>query len=300
MTEERTLRTAAEPLRVERAEEQAIAVAVEQTQPQQGLKCPMCGNDIDGDADYCESCHRYVNTEVCGFCGTSMGAEEMYCHECGNPRGGIVCPMCNTLNDFSFCKVCGTPLTDEARALAESMKGLPDYQLMEHLSRELERLDMEEPYRSDQDILRSRENEKLRERVLMLLGRNQNENWNENENQNENWNENQNENENQNRNENEKRNGNGNGNGNGKKMRSVEELRLLKEEKIRLLTEVLERMAVPTVPSPVKARNYAMAQRPMGVKVAWVCNWKGAIHSSPCGCGKPHLGGKWVILGGEK
>lgn len=274
MTEERTLRSdtgvaVTPPLHSGQAAAQPVGGAVEAAQARTGLKCPMCGNDIDGDADYCESCHRYVNFEVCSFCGTSMGAEEMYCHECGNPRGGIVCPMCNTLNDFSFCKVCGTPLTDEARALAESLKRLPDYQLMEGLSRELESLDMEESYRNEQDVIRCRENEKLRERVLMLLGR-------------------------------DKGNVNGNVDGNGRKMRSVEELRQMKEKKIRLLTEALERMAVPAVPSPVKARNYAMAQKPMGVKVAWVCNWKRAIHSSPCGCGKPHLGGKWVILGGEK
>ena len=278
MMEERTLRSEAglavePPLHSEQAAVQAAGATAEQAPQLQGLKCPVCGNDLDGDADYCETCHRYVNSEVCGFCGTSMGAEEMYCHECGNPRGGIVCPMCNTLNDFSFCKVCGTALTDEARTLAQSVKSLPDYQQMERLSRELEQLDMEEPYRNDEDIVCRRENEKLRERVLMLLGKNGNENVNEN--------------------------GNGNVNGNGKG-HSVEELRLMKEEKMRLLTEVLERMALKAEPSPVKARNYAMACRPKGLKVAWVCNWKGAVHSSPCGCGKPHLGGKWVILGSEK
>ena len=25
-------------------------------------------------------------------------------------------------------------------------------------------------------------------------------------------------------------------------------------------------------------------------------NYKNAMHSSPCGCAKPHLGGKWIIL----
>jgi hypothetical protein len=61
--------------------------------------------------------------------------------------------------------------------------------------------------------------------------------------------------------------------------------------------EILDRMAVPALPSPIKARNYAMAQKPAGVRLTWVCNWKHAMHSSPCGCAKPQLGGKWVILG---
>ena len=228
--------------------------------------CPNCGNEIDADADYCEVCHRYVRTDVCSFCGSQMAADEMFCHECGNPRGGIVCPMCNTLNDFSFCKQCGTPLTDEAKMLVENMRQMPDYQLLMQTARELEKLDMEQPFTSEKDIVRSQENIKLRKRVLMLLAKDK-------------------------------------GVVNPvvppveTKKRSVEELRLLKDEKTRLLTNLLERMAVPAIPSPIKARNYAMAQKPMGVRLAWVCNWKHALHSSPCGCGKPQLGGKWVIMG---
>jgi hypothetical protein len=40
-----------------------------------------------------------------------------------------------------------------------------------------------------------------------------------------------------------------------------------------------------------------MACRPQGVRLAWECNFKHALHSSPCGCAKPQLGGKWIILG---
>ena len=69
-----------------------------------------------------------------------MAEGEVYCHECGNPRGGIVCPVCNTLNDFAFCKQCGTPLTDEAKGLVADLKKLPDYQLLTEMARELEEL----------------------------------------------------------------------------------------------------------------------------------------------------------------
>ena len=62
------------------------------------------------------------------------------------------------------------------------------------------------------------------------------------------------------------------------------------------LTTMLERLETKPTVSPVKARNYIMASKPAGVKLAWVCNYKHAMHSSPCGCAKPHLGGKWVIL----
>lgn len=228
--------------------------------------CPNCGSEIDPEADFCEVCHHYIKTDTCSFCGAYMMEGEIYCHECGNPRGGLVCPVCNTLNDFAFCKQCGTPLTEEAKSMMAELKMMPDYQQLTRVARELEDLGMEIPYASERDIVRDQMNEKLREKVLMLLAKDK-------------------------------------GVANPiipkhetKKM-SQDDLRNRKAEKERILSEILERMAVPALPSPVKARNYAMAQRPAGVKLAWVCNWKHAMHSSPCGCAKPQLGGKWVILG---
>jgi predicted amidophosphoribosyltransferase len=235
-------------------------------QPLHMVLCPNCGSEIDPEADFCEVCHHYIKSEVCSFCGARMTSNEVYCHECGNPRGGIVCPVCNTLNDFAFCKQCGTPLTDEAKALAADLRKLPDYQLLTEAARELEELNMQIPYTTERDIVRDQMNDKLRERVLMLLAKDKgviNPTITKHE----------------------------------TKRLSKEELAQCKEEKMKLLTEILDRMAVPALPSPVKARNYAMAQKPAGVRLAWVCNWKKAMHSSPCGCAKPQLGGKWVILG---
>ena len=76
-----------------------------------------------------------------------------------------------------------------------------------------------------------------------------------------------------------------------------EELEEQKAVKIKMLSAILDKLAVPACPSPAKARNYAMASKPVGVRLAWVCNYKHAMHSSPCGCAKPQMGGKWVVLG---
>lgn len=228
--------------------------------------CPNCGSEIDPDADFCEVCHHYIKTDVCSFCGAHLNGDEAYCPECGNPRGGIVCPTCHTLNDFAFCKQCGTPLTDEARQLSAEFGQRPDYQEMMKLARELDDLQLQLPYSSERDVVREQMNQKLRERVLTLLAKDR---------------------------------------GKGDipvvpeptKRLSKEELDRQKEERVEELTRLLEAMALPPQPSPVKARNYAMAQKPLGVRLAWVCNYKGAMHSSPCGCAKPQLGGKWIILG---
>ena len=228
--------------------------------------CPNCGSEMEPDADFCEVCHHYIKTDVCSFCGAPLNGNEAYCSECGSPRGGIVCPTCHTLNDFAFCKQCGRPLTDEARQLAAEMSQRPEFQELVNLAREYEQLQLQLPYMSERDVVRDQMNQKLRERVLLLLAKDRGES--------------------------------------AETVKPIvsqrmtkEELGRQKNERLELLTRLLDAMALPPMPSPVKARNYAMAQKPLGVRLAWVCNYKHAIHSSPCGCAKPHMGGKWIVLG---
>ena len=228
--------------------------------------CPNCGSEIDADADFCEVCHHYIRYDVCSFCGARMDGGEQFCPECGSPRGGIVCPTCHTLNDFAFCKQCGTPLTDEARDMVEEMKRQPEYMELVAEAKQLMDLQMELPYKSERDLVRDRKNIELRERVLTLLAKDE---------------------------------------GNPapviqpieKKRLSADELGEKKEKILNRISALLDRLAIPSQPSPAKVRNYAMAQKPVGLRLAWVCNYKKAMHSSPCGCAKPQLGGKWVILG---
>lgn len=228
--------------------------------------CPNCGSEIDPDADFCEVCHHYVRHDVCSFCGAPLSSQDAFCPECGSPRGGIVCPTCHTLNDFAFCKQCGSPLTDEARQMVRQLKLQPDYQELVQLAREYNELSMQLPYASERDQVRDMASQQLRERVLKLLAQDE-------------------------------------GVANPvipvpeKKRIMKADLDAKKEDTLAKLSELLNRMAAPPNPSPAKVRNYAMAQKPMGVRLAWVCNWKHAMHSSPCGCAKPQLGGQWVILG---
>lgn len=234
--------------------------------PLHTTSCPNCGAEIDPDADYCETCHRYVRTEVCSFCGSHLGGNEAYCPECGSPRGGIVCPVCRTLNNFAFCKQCGTALTQEAKQLVKELQANPDYKELIDVVSEYTKLDDILPYNSERDVVREQMNAQLRERVLKLLARDK-----------------------------------GIANPDipltASQRMTKEELAEKKAEKVRLLSAILDKLAVPESASPVMARNYAMASKPVGIRLAWVCNYKHAMHSSPCGCAKPQLGGKWVILG---
>ncbi len=235
-------------------------------QPISKTICPHCGAEIDPDADFCESCHHYIKKDVCSFCGSHLSGNEAYCPECGSPRGGIVCPTCHTLNEFAFCKKCGTALTEEARMMVKQLQMNPDYQELMEIVRDYSQLENALPYNSERDIVREQMNAKLRERVLTLLAKDE-----------------------------------------GveipvipkveSKRMTREELEEQKSVKIKMLSAILDKLAVAPTSAPVKARNFAMASKPVGVRLAWVCNYKHAMHSSPCGCAKPHLGGKWVVLG---
>ncbi len=229
------------------------------------VTCPNCGSEIEPDADFCEVCHHYIKSDVCSFCGSYLTGQEAFCPECGSPRGGIVCPTCNTLNNFSFCKQCGTALTEEARQLMAELQMTPEYKEMQQLANELQELEMQLPYESERDVVREQLSQKIRERVLTLLA-----------------------------------------NDKGittpippkpSKRMSREAYEAKKSERVHLLTALLEKMAQPAQPQPAKVRNYAMACKPQGVRLAWECNFKHALHSSPCGCAKPQMGGKWIILG---
>jgi len=235
-------------------------------QPIGKTSCPHCGAEIDPDADFCEVCHHYIRTDVCSYCGAHLMGNEAYCPECGSPRGGLVCPTCKTLNDFAFCKKCGTALTEEARMLVKEMQMNPDYKELLDIVRDYSKLENALPYSSERDVVKEQMNQKLRERVLTLLAKDE-----------------------------------------GvaepvipvreSKRMTKDELEEMKAVKAKMLSAILDKLAVPSMPSPVQARNYAMASKPAGVRLAWVCNYKHAMHSSPCGCAKPQMGGKWVMLG---
>lgn len=228
--------------------------------------CPNCGAELDADADFCESCRRYIRQDVCSFCGAHLSGSDAFCPECGSPRGGIVCPVCHTLNDFSFCKQCGTALTEEARQLMAQIHELPEFKEVQRLATDLQQLEQSIPYTSERDILKDQRKIKLRERVLSLLAEDRGvahpvipdaEN----------------------------------------KRLSKEEYDAKKKERLEKIAVLLDKMVQAPQPKAAQVRNYAMACRPQGVRLAWECNFKHALHSSPCGCAKPQLGGKWIILG---
>ena len=228
--------------------------------------CPFCGAEVDPDADFCEACHRYIRKDICSYCGAKLKGNEAYCPECGSPRGGLVCPTCHTMNDFAFCKKCGTALTAEAKEMLKELQKNPDYKELLDVVQEYSNLESSLPYNSERDIVKEQANIKLRERLLTLLAKDagiEHPSISKVE----------------------------------TKRMTKEELEEKKADKIKKLSAILDKLAVPPTSSPIQARNYAMASKPMGVRLAWVCNFKHALHSSPCGCAKPHLGGKWVVLG---
>lgn len=255
--------------RTARNEETQQPIFAQSQEPKQASMnvgvCPNCGAMMDEGADFCESCHNYVRQDVCSFCGTHLSPDELFCHECGNPRKGITCPTCNTVNVFAFCKQCGTPLTTEAQQMLQEVRESPEYKMLEEQIRRLDALNNEIPIKDSRDRAKAEANERLRVTVLRLLAEDRGADPTTIEER-------------------------------PVKAKSAGEIAMQKQQVLNALSAMLDKMALKPMASPVKARNYAMAAKPQGVRMAWVCNYKHAMHSSPCGCAKPQLGGKWVIL----
>lgn len=59
--------------------------------------------------------------------------------------------------------------------------------------------------------------------------------------------------------------------------------------------QLTEQQTAPAAPE-LRMCNYVAAKRIAGSKLAWMCNYKHALHSGPTGCAHPELGGKWVVV----
>ncbi len=246
---------------------QQQAAAQQELDGQTGVgQCPYCGAEVDADADLCELCHHYIRKDICSFCGAPMVGDASFCPECGSPKAGIVCPMCHTMNEFSFCKQCGTPLTEEATKTLQHVKNMPEYREMSRLASELLELEMQRVTTSPRDEMRLAQADKLRLHVLELLAQDSGKPVSDTS-------------------------------GPPPAHYSKEELQAAKAEKEQRLAQLLQQLAARPQPRHAQARTYALATKPRGVRLAWQCDWKHALHSSPCGCAKPNLGGKWVLLG---
>lgn len=231
--------------------------------------CPICNAPMESGTDYCEACHNYVINDMCSFCSAPLSNDAVCCPECGQPRQGIHCSVCGTLSRFSFCPNCGNALTDQAREQLKKSWDVPFLNEVRGLEKELENLWMKAPVNSASQRQRREANVDIRNSVLALLendGEVLYERLREME-----------------------------------PLMSEEKLADLKEQKRRKLQELLDRMAMPEQPTPAQARLISMACKPSVSRLAWRCNFKGALHTSPLGCACPQKGGKWIVLKpGEK
>lgn len=228
--------------------------------------CPNCGEVIDPECDYCESCHTYISEDKCSFCSSPISESDTCCPECGMPCDGVECPVCHSQGHFGFCKVCGTPLTDSARLeLKKAWEDIPFLNQIKELESQLEELWMTAPVSNAQQRLRREMNEQLRSRVLKLLQQDGEELY-----------------------VNEKH--------VEKPILDDSQLRDMVAAKRKALQELLDKMQMPLQEVPATARIVAMARKPQVSKLAWQCNYKHALHTSPLGCACPQKGGRWIVL----
>lgn len=228
-------------------------------------ECPNCGTALEPGVDYCEACNTYIGTDMCSFCSAPLLDSDTFCPECGASRDGIECPVCHAHSMFSFCKSCGTPLTEKAREMQQQAWDVPFLNQVRELEKEMEHLWLKAPVNNEIQRQRRQANYDIRNHVLALLE--------------------------------------GDGEVLYERISEPEplmneaELEDLKEQKRRQLQELLNKMAMSEQPSPAQARLVAMACKPGVSRMAWQCNYKNALHTSPLGCACPQKGGKWIVLG---
>lgn len=224
--------------------------------------CPHCGQTLDLLADYCEHCKSYVCVNRCSLCGASMAETDDFCPECGSSRQGVICPACHTRSPFSFCRVCGIPLTEAAMAESRRIHAEPMWQQMDKLATELDELMKVIPADTPRQADRWQQNEELCRRVRNLLGTQS-------------------------------------AGGREVTLRLGETSETIAGRiaaKRRELQQMLDTITAQPGENPVHTRNFVMARKPASTRVGWKCNFKQVIHSSPCGCSCPQLGGGWVVL----
>lgn len=222
------------------------------------LVCPNCRLPVPKEADFCEHCQTYIATNRCSFCGASMAPTDSFCPECGNSRQGIICPACKTHSPFSYCPACGMPLTEKVVKQRTEIQNEPAFKQMDQISAELDKLKKTRPIESPKATERAKQTEELAKRVQKLLGKEYQPTASQ---------------------------------------KTVEELQKQIKEKEEELQALLDKLTTATPQeNPILTRNYIMARKPASTILGWKCNYKQAIHSSPCGCACPHLGGRWIVL----
>lgn len=235
--------------------------------------CPHCNAPLDEEADYCENCHTYIDDEHCPFCYGLVGENDTFCPECGAPLAGIECPVCHTIGHFAFCASCGSALTDGARQeLRDVWNNNPDTDKIRALETELERLWMVRPVTSERQRQEIQSVKLLCDRVKQLMAQEGANTYADDSEKPEEA---------------------------PVAVLSEEELKKQILNKQQELQNLLDAMQMPVAENSCQARSYAMARKPRISRLAWKCNYKHALHSSPLGCACPHHGGKWVVLDGK-
>lgn len=267
--------------------------------------CPACNHTVEPGMDLCEHCHEFIASNQCTFCGEYMGEDDAFCAECGASRKGIICPQCNLLSHTAFCANCNTPLTEIAIRERQKAQQEPQYQQVVAYSKEINTLEKElaeiiipeieeepEPApvevqrpKTEKELQREKRNAELEALYQSLVS------------------------------------------GKNKPVvrqeppapapapdrKAIEEKKKLREEKQKAKEELERKIAEkrkelqkvlsemkPNEPlSSQDMRNYYAARKPEVSNGVWLCYFNNCYHPNPSHCGKPFMGGEWVVVNEE-
>jgi len=261
--------------------------------------CTLCNTPILSGADICEHCGCLLNKTECSFCGFSISKDDMFCGDCGVSTRGITCSSCSTLSFSDFCPSCNKPLTDRAKAELEALKNDKPFQEVLSLWHELQAFEKEAERIIEEEIQKAQnahleaesqaiENKKEEDPDLIAYRQKIKEALQEM--------------------------------GQEKKAEPLptpspkphtpkpdvsfsdammEALKKTKQKEIEAkrkeIQDKMDKICEKNFPIPQISRNFYAARKLPDSNMVWKCFFTGDVHPNPQNCGKPQLGGKWII-----
>ena len=231
-------------------------------------KCPRCAAPIDGNAEVCEVCGKWLAVDKCRFCGGHLAQGEKFCSDCATPVDGILCPACRKISESEFCQHCSTPLTAMAKKAVQA--AAPAKEKMSQLMRDVQNLqvrtslsEMPKAAQSEEENKRQREGLRALEGLMKEAKAKRKEQL--------------------------------------KPVKSEKRTALFTKEESELmqkkaeLRKQMEEQSEITFKTTQEARRYFQAVKPPNA-LGWICNYKTTVHPSPDGCAHPEHGGHWELF----
>ena len=260
--------------------------------------CPHCGESLPVGYVICNHCGKSLTSGKCTYCGAPMKETAKFCGKCGQNKEGIICRECGSLNVRNFCRKCNVPLTPKGEQALAAAKSDPLYLKTVSLGQEL--IEIKEkieqlnagldsdasmsvggndfkPELSATDKAMLAEYDNLFNSLGIVSPKETPKPSEPSQETREKV---------------------------SLKRVSMDDLLKAYKEKAAEMEATLKEIVPPPDFTPEEQRDFLTARKFTALNypspMLWVCNWCSCQHINPSDCGRPELGGEWIIVSPEE